>query len=146
MYTEIIEYCSCRPGPDSIPNECLRYLPEEGLNYILRLFNVILRREETPTSWSKTYTFFIFKKGDPLLPENYRGISLLNSITKVFTQLLHNRITNWAEYCNPLSEVQNGFRSGRGCLDNLFVLHSISNLYLQKKRGKLYCGLTTSLE
>ena len=58
----------------------------------------------------------LFKKGDQEDPNNYRGIMLLNVVGKLF-----NKVLNWLEEHNKLSESQAGFRFGRSCVDNLFV-------------------------
>ena len=59
------------------------------------------------------------RKGDKSKPENYRGIFLSNLITKLFTQLLRNRISKWMEEHKLLNEGQNGFRPSRGNIDSI---------------------------
>jgi hypothetical protein len=34
----------------------------------------------------------LLKKGDPTIPDNYRGIALLSTITKIYNKLIFNRI------------------------------------------------------
>lgn len=46
----------------------------------------------------------LFKKGDPNLPENYRGIALLNNLCKKFFQILYNRLKTWLEDNNLLKQ------------------------------------------
>lgn len=85
--------------------------------------------------------FLIFKKGDPVLPDNYRGISLLNSMTKIFTALLSNRVLRWSELSGILPETQSAFRRGRGTTDNLFILSSLITNCIRTKRGKLFYSI-----
>jgi len=83
----------------------------------------------------------IHKKGDPSLPANYRGIALVNCMTKLCTSLICNRLTAWAEAECKLPETQAGFRNGRGCLGQIFSLTAIVHIKLRKilkKHGKLY--------
>ncbi len=80
----------------------------------------------------------IFKSGDRTKPENYRGISLLSTAYKLFATILNNRLTEWAEETGQLPENQMGFRKGRGTRDGVYVLHTLVEKQLVKKRGKLY--------
>ena len=82
--------------------------------------------------------FLLYKKGDRGLPENYRTIALTNSIAKLFTAIIANRISVWAENYGLLRESQNGFRRGRGCTDGLYILSSVIGVQLNKYRGKLF--------
>ena len=48
--------------------------------------------------------------------------------------MMHNRLYKWAEESNRINEAQAGFRKGFSAIDNLFVLMSIGQKYLSKKR------------
>ena len=65
------------------------------------------------------------KKGDQEDPNNYRGITLLNVVGKLFNKVLIYRLLYWFEEHNKLSESQKGFRSGHSCVDNLLVLNEV---------------------
>ena len=125
------------PGLDGLSNEFYKYLSVENRLFLLKMLNGVFV-EGPPPMWSRSKMFLLFKKGNPSLPENYRGISLLNALTKVFTSLLANRIADWADALDRLPESQAGFRRGRSCLDNLFVLSSVIGNRLRLKGGKLY--------
>lgn len=62
------------------------------------------------------------KKGNESDPSNYRGITLVNCLTKIFNQIIHERIRKWAEENCLIPEEQAGFRAGWGCKDNVFNL------------------------
>ena len=51
---------------------------------------------------------------------NFRGISLLSVVGKVYGRVLINRIRDKTE--NVIAEVQGGFRRGRGCTDQIFTV------------------------
>ena len=57
--------------------------------------------------------------------ENYRGITLFSTISKLFTRVLNNRLGEWAEMYGVLIEAQAGFRAGVSTGDNIFVLHGL---------------------
>lgn len=63
---------------------------------------------------------------------------MVNCITKIFTNILTNRITQWAEESNLLPEFQSGFRKHRSCVDNIFVLNALVQNRLNSKGGKFY--------
>ena len=80
----------------------------------------------------------MFKKGDINDPNNYRGISLLDVIGKIYTSVITRRITFFTNIYDKISESQAGFREGYSTVDNAVVLYSLINKSLTKKRGKLY--------
>ena len=67
-------------------------------------------------------------------PDNYRGITLLSCIGKLFTALLNARLSLFLEANNLLGEEQTGFRSGYSTLDHIFALYCIIDMYTCKKR------------
>ena len=80
----------------------------------------------------------LFKKGNDMDTDNYRPISLINTVTKLFTQILYQRLVKWSNNNNAIPEFQAGFRYERGCIDNIFSLNSIIQIKLQKNNGKLF--------
>ena len=70
--------------------------------------------------------------------KNYRPISLVNTVGKVFSGVLNERLCKWIERVGVLGEEQNGFRVDRRAEDNMFV---VNELMERKKDGKkLYLG------
>ena len=107
--------------------------------YLTKIFNYIFDRGLYPESWCKGAIIPIFKKGDKKDPSNYRGITLVNVISKIFSLCLRNRINCWCEEENVFNPLQFGFRDKRSTTDCIFILHSIiQNVLLQKH--KLYCA------
>ena len=49
---------------------------------VTQLFNLIFSSGVYPKSWLNSYIVPIFKSGDPLDTNNYRGILLLNGIAE----------------------------------------------------------------
>ncbi|KAI5751074.1 hypothetical protein M8J77_003920 [Diaphorina citri] len=128
------------PGPDGILNEHLKTLGEGWRRKLLNFLNTLFDGGEIPEHLVKSYFFMLHKKGDSKNPDNYRSIALMNNLLKLFTQMLTKRLMSWCEDFDVLIESQNGFRSSRGCMDNVFSFSSVINLHLMKRR-KLYVAL-----
>ena len=127
------------PGPDNILNELLKNSSETVSRYLLKLFNVCLERGFFPDSWSVGHIIPLFKSGDKAEPSNYRGITLLSSLGKLFSRTLNNRLVKWAEKYNVYIEAQAGFRKGMSTIDNIFILNGLISHCLSNNR-KLFCA------
>ena len=66
-------------------------------NYVHRLFNVIFEKCYFPSKWTKGFIVPLHKKGVVNQVENFRGITLLSTFGKLFSRILNNRLTEWAE-------------------------------------------------
>lgn len=126
-------------GPDLFLNEFLKHGSEVLLLYIYDLFNKVFEMGYFPEKWSEGYIIPIFKKGDKNDVANYRGITLLSTVGKLFTRILNNRLNCWAEKYNVYVEAQAGFRKHMGTTDNIFVLNSLITHYLNNNEN-LYCA------
>ena len=69
--------------------------------------------------------FHFKKKGNINDENNYRGITLLSTLGKLFTRILNYRLMNWTENYAVYVEAQAGFRANMGASDNIFVLHGL---------------------
>lgn len=125
-------------GIDEISYEFLKALPENYLEFSKKFFNKIYNERQTPEIWSKIITTMIYKKGDAECPTNYRPIALVNCLTKFFISFLKKRLEGWMGRERFLREEQAGFRNGRGCRDNIFILDYLIESALREKRGKLF--------
>ena len=129
-------------GIDNIINEFLKHSPQAFKELLTKLFNVILRTGIFPTNWCLSFISPIYKnKGLRNDPNNYRGISLISCLGKLFTALINERLTKFVNENNIIGEEQAGFRSGYSTYDHIFTLHAIIDLYLNKfNRRRLYCA------
>jgi hypothetical protein len=65
-------------------------------------------------------------------------MSLFSTISKIYTGMLAKRLNDCTERKGAVSEFQVGFRKGRRTTDNIFILRTIIDKYLARKRGKIY--------
>ena len=121
-------------GPDGNCPGIFKFLPFSWIVFLLSLLNLIFT-STYPYSWSLSRLSMLFKKGLPGDTNNYRGISIINSIAKIYDYILNNRLMLWFK---PDRE-QAGAQPKRGCIEQIVTLRLISN-YCFKKRKKLYIG------
>ena len=112
-------------GVDEITAEAIKKGGEELRYALLKVIQRAWNKEDIPEEWARGIIFPIYKDGDQREPLNYRGITLLSIVGKVFSQVLNNRLITWCEANSILSEEQGGFRPLRGCPDQLFSLVEI---------------------
>ena len=124
-------------GWDNIPNEFLINAPDELLAVIVVLFNKIKKSGKVPKGWNKGMITLIHKKGLRELLKNYRPITVIISISGLYSRVLNLRLTEVVENHKLLGEDQNGFRKGRRMSDNNFILDSILSKSKAKKK-KVY--------
>ena len=126
------------PGRDGINADFYKNMPFDWKYILLILFNNILSTEMMPSSWAEAIMVLFHKKGNNNQPSNYKGIALTNTISKIFTHILNERLSSWVVKSNILPESQGGFRPGRGCLDNIFILQSAIHFKLRLDKGHVY--------
>ncbi|CAG4958055.1 unnamed protein product [Colias eurytheme] len=105
-------------GPDEVPIELIKEIEECNLDYITNLFNAIYDSGTIPSDWLKSTFVAIPKVKNPKKCSEYRTISLMSHVLKLFLKVIHNRIYSKCEA--TLSNTQFGFRSGLGTRDALF--------------------------
>jgi hypothetical protein len=106
---------------------------------LVKSMNNIYETGNFSSGWKTSMLHMIYKgKGDKRDVANYRGISLLSTLSKENAGVLARRLNDWIERRGAISECQMGFRKGRRAVDNIFILRTIIDKYLSRKRGKVY--------
>ena len=127
-------------GLDFIHNEFIKSFPPEFIEVISKFFNLVLHTGMIPEEWCIGIILPLYKnKGDRLDPDNYRGITLLSCLGKLFTSALNARLRKFLEANSRLGEEQTGFRAAYSTADHVFSLHALVELY-QQKGERLYCA------
>ena len=124
-------------GLDSICNEMIKYSQHAMLNCLLKVFNKILSSGSYPKEWCRGYIVPIFKGGDRSIPSNYRGITIMNCIAKLFNTVLNKRLDDFFDKRNLINCRQIGFKKGSRTSDHMFILKSLIEKYT-KRSSKLY--------
>ena len=127
------------PGYDNILNEFLKHNTHLFKITLLSIFNLLFKKGYFPDAWSVGLIIPIFKKGDPSIPENYRGITLLSCVGKLFTSMINTRLNFWAEANNKFDNHQYGFREKRSTVDAMFILQNIADIFLKQNNALYVC-------
>ena len=125
------------PGIDNLIVETLKISFDIISPFLLKLFNRLFSNGEYPKAWGEGIIVPIFKGGDKDDAHNYRGITLINILSKIYSQVLLNRLTNWSDRENKISNNQFGFQKGKSTVDCIFIFSSIISKTLSTG-NKLY--------
>ena len=104
------------PGMDGVRVELLKEGGVTVLEWLVKVFNICFMLSIVPVDWVIACIVPLYK-GKRYVHEcsNFRGISLLSVVGKVYGRVLINRIRDKTE--NVVVEVHGGFRRGRRCTD-----------------------------
>lgn len=123
------------PGIDEINNKMIKELNKNTIAALTAIFNAILRLNHFPNAW-KTAIILPFRKPgkDPRLRENYRPISLLPTLSKIFERLILSRLNKYLTEIKAIPDEQFGFRPNHSCTHQLLRLtENIAESFHQKK-------------
>jgi len=97
-------------GWDRISNKLLKYVANELVPFLTLILNQTLNTGIFPNKLKVAKVLPIFKKDDSMKFENYRPVSVLPSVSKVFERVIHNQLYSYFDINNLLYNSQYGFR------------------------------------
>src|ERR1700755_879090 len=125
-------------GMDGIYGEMIRVRKGVIVDWLVRMFNVCWGEGKVPQEWQDACIVPIYKgKGDKMVCKNYRGISLLSVVGKIYGRVLVSRVKELTK--ERVGEEQGGFREGRGCVDQVFTLRMIGENLREKDKVGYAC-------
>ena len=124
-------------GVDGIRAEFILDAASILLTPLVLTFNQILDKG-VPPSWCIGLIHPIFKAGDKNDPGNYRGITVVVILSKLYAMVLEARATAWAEQSRSRAKGQAGFRKDFRTTDQLFIIRTLLQQAAHAKR-RLYC-------
>ena len=119
-------------GPDGNSPGVFKLLPSVWILFVCMLYNVVFATGY-PVAWAAAKLIMLFKKGARLDCNNYRGISIMNAVAKIYDYVLNNRLILWYKVCRE----QAGAQALRGCIEHIVTLRLIIDTFL-RKRQKLF--------
>lgn len=109
-----------------VQHEHLIYGGQSVVKALSNLFNLIVKHGKLPNEWKYGLVVPILKGGDKSKrsPDNYRPISLLSCVLKVFEHIIRNRLMDnvFSDKHFPNSQ-QQGFQKHLSCMSVSFNLH-----------------------
>ena len=124
-------------GITGIPIKIFKKLNDKICNIITNLFNECINSCEIPSEWKTAVVSPLYKKnGSKEDANNYRGISVLSPISKIFERILADQIKYNLEKNKSLFPGQYGFRSNHSCESALHeILSDMFNILSNRKIG-----------
>jgi len=101
----------------------IKYGRKQLVKKLHELICAIWREEKMPEDWETGIICPIFKKGDKLDCNIYRGITLLDIVYKVFSNVLNERLKKITE--NATGEYQCGIRKNRSTSDHILIIRQM---------------------
>ena len=117
------------PGYDGITAEMILAENEVTPRILTRFFRRMWHEEVKPDDWELGLLVKIPKKGDLTECNNYRGITLTSVVMKIFSMLILNRLER--KIYEKLRDEQAGFRKGRSCTDQIYILRHVLQQYVE---------------
>ena len=109
-------------GPQSIPNEILKSISEIISAPLTNICNQIFTSGIYPDKLKLAKVIPIYKKDSKSIAANYRPISLLSNINKIFEKLIHKRVYSFLEQNKCIYNMQFGFRKKHSTNDALMSI------------------------
>jgi len=109
------------PGPDGVTAKMLKNLPPKVINFLVNIYENIVKFSFIPNKWCESKAIFIPKNGktNKTDPKAFRPICLSNVMFKILEKLIQNYLEQNHIYPGNLSNRQHGFRPNMSTLTAL---------------------------
>ena len=112
-------------GVDKINAKTLKIICKYIAEPLSHIINTCIERATWPDALKKAEIVPIYKSGDKHNATNYRPISLISNIGKVFEKIIYNRIYEFIKKHNIITDQQFGFMKKIGTKDALNYITNI---------------------
>ena len=130
-------------GPDEYSTKFIKLSSPILVPALVKIFNLAISTGVYPNSLKIAKVIPIFKKGDSTTVNNYRPISILSTINKIFEKILYSRLINYIEKSNLLYKYQYGFRKNHSTEHALIEV--IDQIRLNLDSNQMTCGIFIDL-
>jgi hypothetical protein len=110
-------------GPDAVLIDTIKDGEEVVTKELAKLFTECLHQGKVPQQWKEANMILIYKKGNKKDLKNYRPISLLSNIYKLFTRILTNRLEGILDSNQPREQA--GFRRTFSTIDHIHTINQL---------------------
>ena len=126
-------------GVDGISNSLLKSIKSEIVQPVTVLINQMLTTGIFPDKLKNAKVVPLYKKGDNTLFSNYRPISILPSLSKIFERIVYSQLYAYFECNKLLYSSQYGFRQGHST--EFAALELIDKIAFLMQEGKVPVGV-----
>ena len=129
---------------DKVPVTIIKAVSHTLARYLCPLFNDSVRTGDFPDIFKSAVVTPIYKSGIKSNVCNYRPISILPTLSKVFEKLMKVRVANYLQACDLLSDTQFGFRANRDTTDAALMFLADAYKSLDNKKTMVTAFLDLS--
>ena len=134
------------PGPDQIPAYMMKACKDIIAPILHVIFNVSLMKGVFPEVWKEAYIIPIYKNGAKTDANNYRPVTILNCLSKVFEQIIQRYLAFHVK--SRLHKAQHGFVQGKSIETNLIEVTDVILNEINKKNqvDVIYIDLSAAFD
>ena len=132
---EAAETCSETKSFIGITPAIFKCLPLVWISFVTQILNLVFcdNQFSYPAMWCYNKLVVLFKKGARWICGNYRGLSIGDTIGKLYAKILGNRLKMWMD----VDKCQAGGQEERSCCEHILALRLIID-YAKKEKEKLF--------
>jgi hypothetical protein len=126
-------------GIDEISIRACQAISQHVAAPLSNIFNTAIKEKYFPPNLKSGKVIPLFKKGDPTNTDNYRPITVLPAISKVFERIMYNQLYAYFTKTGKLSDSQYGYRKKRST--QAAILNFLDYIYKELDEGRLPIGI-----
>ena len=124
-------------GGDGIPVELFQILKDDAVKVLHSICQQIWKNQQWPQAWKRSILILISKKGNAKECSNYHTIALISHASKVMLKILQAKLQQYMNH--EISDVQAGFRKGRGSKNQIANIHCIIKKVREFQKNIYFC-------
>jgi retron-type reverse transcriptase len=130
---------NCATGWDQLPATILKENKPILTKILTHIVNLSLQQGVFPKELKIANVIPIFKSGETDLVGNYRPVSLLTTVSKVFERAFYSGLSTFVTHQKILYDLQFGFREGHST--HMAVIKLLDNIILSLDKGEFAAGI-----
>lgn len=144
VYDAVMNVKSNAIGEDGVSMKFLKIILPYFVKPLTHIFNHCITTSSFPMLWKIGKITPVAKVTNALSPSDYRPISILPVLSKVFESLLSAQITHYLNDNKLISPLQSGFRAGHSCTTAVLKVLDDIREQLDESNMSLMCFLDFS--
>ena len=130
-------------GWDNLSPAIIKTIKQHIKQPLTRICNLSFATGYFPGEMKLAKVTPIFKNGDKHLFQNYRPVSVLSCLSKIFERLMYNRLVTFIEKYKLINDLQFGFRKDRSAY--MAVIEAVDTVTNALDRGETVVGVSLDL-